>query len=221
MTAQDLKLDDFQFYDVASQILDQTILVQGQFDEALEPIRLTQLNLFANPVSKSGEELHNRDAHLIWYDVFDPIPEPTRVVVVANQFGEQKTLIGRTISFLSPTQKYEPGSKFPKELDHFKVYGVLQGEQIGKQVTLKDQFGGNEVVVYCPVAFAVPVLKRHLQGSFDVHNREAHLVIYGITPRTLQKSVLARDQFGRHHLHVYRSVLLAAPSKKLNWKVED
>ena len=221
MTAQDLKLDYFQFYDVANQRLGQNILVQGQFDEEPETIRLTQLNLFANPVSKNGEKLYNRNAHLIWYNVFDPAPEPTRVVVVENQFGKQKILIGRAIGFLSPTQKYELGSKFPKELDHFKVYQVLQGEQIGKQVTLKDQFDGNEVIVHYPVAFAVPVRKQHLHGSFGVHNREAHLVLYRITPRTVQKPVLTRDQFGRHQLYVYRSILLATPSKKLEWKVED
>ena len=74
MNAKDLKLDYFQFYDVANQILNEVILVQGQFDEEPERIRLTYLNLFANPVSKNGEELYNRHAHLIWYNVFDPVP---------------------------------------------------------------------------------------------------------------------------------------------------
>ena len=67
----------------------------------------------------------------------------------------------------------------------------------------------------------MPVRKQHGHASFGVQNREAHLAIYRITPRKLEKPVRARDQFGRHQLHVYRSVLLAAPSKKLNWKAED
>lgn len=221
MTAKDFKLDYFQFYDVANQILHQSILAQGQFDEEPEVIGLTYLNLFANPVSKNGEDLYNRHAHLIWYNVFDPVPEPTRIVVFANQFGEQKILTGSTIGFLSPTQKYERGSKFPKELDHFKVYRVLQGEGVDKKVKLKDQFASTEVAVYYPIAFAVPVRKQHGHASFGVHNRDAHLAIYRITPRSLEKPVRARDQFGRHQLHVYRSILLAAPSKKLKWQVED
>jgi hypothetical protein len=221
MNAKDLKLDYFQFYDVVDQILNEPVLTQGQFDEQPEPIRLTYLNLFANPVSKNGEELYNKHAHLIWYNVFDPVPEPTRIVVVANQFGEQKILTGRTIGFLTPTQKHERGSKFPNELDHFKVYLVLHGQGIDKRVKLKDQFGADEADVYYPIAFAVPVRKQHWHGSFGVQNRDAHLVIYRITPRKLEKPVLARDQFGRHQLHVYRRLLLAAPSKKLKWQVED
>lgn len=220
MNATDLKLDYFLFYDVANQVLNEPIRAQGQFDDEPESLRLTDLNLFANPVSKNGEELHDRYAHLTWYNVFDPAPEPTRSVEVANQFGQQKILTGRTIGFLAPTHKYEHGSQFPKELDHFKVYLVLHGEGIDKEVKLEDQFGDGKVDVFYPIAFAVPVWKQHGNATFDIHNDDAHLLIYRITPRNLEKSVLVRDQFGRRQLHVYRSLLLAAPSKKLNWKVQ-
>lgn len=221
MNATDLKLDYFLFYDVANQILNEPIRAMGQFDEEPEALRLTDLNLFANPVSKNGEDLYDRHAHLTWYNVIDPAPEPTRIVEVANQFGEQKILTGKTIGFLAPTQKFEQGSQFPKELDHFKVYLVLKGKGIDKEVKLKDQFGDGEVEVCDPLAFAVPVRKQHGQNSFDIHNTDAHLLIYRITPRKLEKSVLIRDQFGRRQIHVYRSVLLAAPSKKQRWQVQD
>ena len=220
MNANDLKLDYFKFYDVANQRINRDVLVQGQFDEEPEVIELVYLNLFANPVSKNGEEIFDKHAHLTWYNVFDPIPEPTRTVVFDNQFGTQKVLIGRTIALLAPAQKYEHGSEFPKRLDHFKVYLVLRSEPVGKEVKLEDQFGGDETVVHYPVAFAVPVRKQHWRRTFDINNEDAHLALYRITPRYEERSVLARDQFGRHRIHVYRSILLAAPSKKVEWQVE-
>ncbi len=220
MTAKDHRLDYFKFYDVANDRISRDIMVQGQFDEEPEALELVYLNLFANPVSKNGEPIYDKHAHLIWYNVTDPIPDPTRVVVADNQFGTQKILTGRTIALLAPAQKVEPGSAFPIQLDHFKVYQVLDGEPVDRKVKLEDQFGAEEVEVRDPVAFAVPVKKEHGGHSFGINNEDAHLLLYRITPRWLQTSALARDQFGRHRISVYRGTLLAAPSRKVEWRVE-
>ena len=218
MTAKELKLDYFKFYDVANQSLDDWVTLQGQFDKEPERARILFINFFANAVSKNREALYNKYAHLNWYNIFDPVPEPTRVVVVENQFGKQKLLIGPARALLAPAQKYERGSQFPEALDHFKLYKVLEGEPVDKAVALKDQFGADEVKVTAPLAFAVPVKKEHAGTAIPIRNKRAHLVLYRITPRSMQRTELVRDQFGRRHIQIYRSVFLAAPSLKREWK---
>ena len=217
MTSQDLKLDHFKFYDVANQQAGQIIALQGQFDQEREQARLTYLNLFANPVIKNGEALYDKNAHLTWYDLFDPTPDPTRHVKYENQFGHAACYIGRSYALLTPTEKYEKGSAFPKGLDHYKVYQVLQGEPLNTGAKLKDQFGEDEPRIYFPKFFAVPV-KKWAQGEvFGINNDSTHLVLYNIYPKTVQKTIKTGDQFGNRYLHVFRSVLLGVPSLKVNW----
>jgi catechol 2,3-dioxygenase-like lactoylglutathione lyase family enzyme len=219
MDSQKLRLDHFQVYDVANQDAGFLVGLQGQFDEQRERAKLTYLNAFANPVSKNGEPIYDKNAHLTWYNLFDYVPEPTRLVVFENQFGVQKILTGRAIALLAPAQKYEKGSEFPKELDHYKVYQVLQGEPVGRGVKLRDQFDHREAEVTYPWAFAVPVRKWHEGSTFGVHNAKAHLAFYKITPGSVQKARVVRDQFGRRYLHIYRSVLLGVPSVKREWSL--
>ena len=52
MTAQELKLDYFNIYDVANQRAGYTVGLQGQFDKQPEQAKLTYLSFFANPTSK-------------------------------------------------------------------------------------------------------------------------------------------------------------------------
>ncbi len=64
----------------------------------------------------------------------------------------------------------------------------------------------------------MPVKKWWEGQTFGIHNAEPHLVLYKIYPSPAEKSILTRDQFGQRALQVFRSVLLAAPSKKQHWK---
>ncbi len=218
MNATDLNLDYFKFYDVANQGAGYVVGLQGQFDRSPEKVQCTYLNLFANPASKNGEAIVDKNAHLNWYDLYDPTPDPTRVVAYENQFGQAKMYIGRAYSLLVPAQKMEKGSAFPEKLDHYKVYQVLQGEPIVQGVTLEDQFGKSETKVYDPVFFAVPVKKWYEGQTYGIHNEKAHLVMYRIYPESVQKTIMVRDQFARRYEQVFRSVLLAAPSVKLKWQ---
>lgn len=218
MNDQELHLDHFQFYDVANQQAGYVVGLQGQFDKQPEKVQLTYLNLFANPVSKNSEPISDKNAHLTWYDLYDPAPDPTRIVTFENQFGAQKVVIGRTYALLAPTQKAEPGSSFPEQLDHFKVYQVLDGEPVNKQITLEDQFGARETRVYQPVFFAVPARKWWEGQTFGIHNDRAHLAIYRIYPGSVDKTILTRDQFGRRYQQVFRSILLGVPSVKESWE---
>lgn len=216
----DLRLDHFLFYDTLAQEAGHKVALKGQFDEEPERVKLTYLDLFGNPVIKNRGTIHDRNAHLTWYNLFDPVPDPVRVVKFRNQFGEQKVLIGKSIALLAPARKYEKGSAFPKRLDHFKVYRVLGGEPVDKEVTLKDQFESGRVKVRWPAAFAVPVWKYHHGNTFKIQNEKAHLALYAVTPWYVRTERVVRDQFGRHLLRFYRSVMLAVPSEKQDWAVE-
>jgi hypothetical protein len=221
MTAQDLKLDYFKFYDVANLDLQELVTLKGQFDEEPERALLRILTFFANPVSKNDEPIYDKYAHLNWYVLSERVPDPTRKLVLENQFGRSEILIGPAFALLAPARKYEPGSAFPKQLDHYKVYRTLAAEPLMQEVKLEDQFGADEVRVSYPVAFAVPVHKEHEGRTFQINNEKAHLLIYQITSYKAEKTIRVRDQFGRYTLHVMRSILLAVPTVKQDWKVVD
>jgi hypothetical protein len=229
MEAQELNLDYFKIYDVKDHRVRYQVALQGQFDEEPEKAELLALSYFANPARKNREEPHDRNAHLTWYWLYQPMPEPTRVVVFENQFGKQKLMIGAARALLAPAQKRERGSRFPKGLDHFKLYWVLKSRPLDQTVAITDQFGREETEVTYPVAFGVPVSKIHLEKDFPFHpdriekvppiyNKRAHLVIYRIEPRKIQEGRVVRDQFAVRHLYFFRSLGLAVPSLKLEWK---
>lgn len=217
-TAQELKLDYFNFYDVANQQAGYVVGLQGQFDQQPEQAQLTYLNLFANPASKNGEPMYDKNAHLSFYNIMDPTPDPTRLVTYQDQFGKHQIYTGRAYGLLVPTQKAFPGSSFPERLDHYKVYQVLHGEPVMKEVKLEDQFGTMAAKVYYPRMFAVPVKKWYQGQTYGINNPDAHLAMYITYPNTVEKAIKTRDQFSTRMQNVFRSVLLGAPCKKLEWK---
>ena len=218
MTAQELKLDYLNIYDVADQPAGYVVGLQGQFDQQPEQAQLTHLGFFGNPASKNGEPMYDKNAHLSWYSLYDPTPDPTRQVTYQDQFGKQMIYTGRSYALLVPTQKKFPGTEFPQRLDHYKVYQVLHGEPVMKEVELEDQFGTMTVKVYYPMFFAVPVKKWYQGQTYGINNETAHLVIYRTYPQTMQKTIVTRDQFSQRYQNVFRSVLMGSPCKKLDWK---
>jgi hypothetical protein len=221
MTANELKLDYFKIYDVENRDAQGDVFLRGQFDRRLQRMRLTLLDFFANPVSKNGEPLYNKNAHLTWYRGVQPA-EPIRQVSLENQFGKFKIRTGTGYGLLVPTQKVERGSAFPEDLDHFKVYRLAEVLKVpAKELKLKDQFGGDEVRLNLPLYFAVPVLKRHGEKDYPIQNGSAHLLIFSITVRDIQKKITLRNQFAKGiSINVVRSIMLAVPSLKRDWKQE-
>ena len=230
MNAQDLRLDYFKIYNVVDRRVDYQVTLQGQSDRERKNAELLFLGCFANPVSKNGEPLYNPNAHLTWYQLYQPklTRPPTRRVVVENQFGKQKVLIGAPVDLLrrrqqalfAPAQKGDEG-KFPVDLDHFKLYWVLKGGPLDNEiVALQDQFGSEEVTVTDPVAFGIPVKKEYKGKVSPIHNEKAHLMIYRITPQSRPpvEAVAVLDQFDRHYLDFGESIGLAVPSVKLEWE---
>ncbi len=220
MTAQELGLDYFKFYDVENREAQADLLLRGQFDPRPQKMRLRLLDFFGNPVSKNGERIYNKNAHLAWYRGVQP-PEPLRRVILENQFGKFDIRTGTGYGLLVPTQKIERGSVFPEKLDHYKVYRLVDVEEVpNRALKLRDQFGSDEVRPRLPLYFAVPVMKRHGDKTYPIQNDRAHLLIFSITTRELQKSIRLRNQFGRGvGVRVVRSLMLAVPSLKREWKL--
>jgi hypothetical protein len=221
MTAKELKLDYFKIYDVKNVRAAGAVTLKGQFDRAAQKFELALLDFFANPVAKNAEPLYDRNAHLAWYRGVQG-REPMRRVLVDNQFGRAELRLLGAAGLLVPTEKIERGSAFPEALDHYKVYAVAEGAKSPqRELKLQDQFGRDEVRLGVPQFFAVPVAKKRGEKVFPIRNSRAHLVIYAITPRDLQKNLTLKNQFSSAiKVSVVRSVMLAAPSLKVEWKQE-
>lgn len=219
MTAKELKLDYFQIYDLENRPAVGNIAVQGQFDQRRLRMQLALVDFFGNAVSKNGEPIYDKNAHVAWYRGVQPA-EPMRRVILENQFGRFDIRTGTGYGLLVPTQKVEPGTAFPESLDHYKVYRLVDVEEAPRPtLRLRDQFGASEALLRLPLYFAVPVTKRHDAKDFPIHNKTAHFLIFGITARDVEKKITIRNQFSRGtSVKAVRSIMLAVPSIKHEWK---
>ncbi len=216
----DHKLDHFKVYLVEPHEVEYKVELMGQFDKEPKVAVLRRLSHFAVVVRKNKEEIIDKNAHFTVYDIRQEVEEPTRVVKITNQFGDQKFRIGQPIGMLVPARKVEEGLEFPKELDHYKCYAVLRGaEPVDKEVALADQFRKDEVKVGAPRIFCVPVIKVHKDKKYAIHNERDHLTFYAITPTPdTEKTRGVVDQFDDRRLRITRGILLGVPSHKLGYE---
>ena len=63
MTATDLKLDYFKFYDVENRDVTADITLRGHFDQRPLKVQVRLLDFFGNPVSKNREPMYDKNAH--------------------------------------------------------------------------------------------------------------------------------------------------------------
>jgi hypothetical protein len=218
----EFKLDHFRLYDVQPYFSGATPVLQGQFDEVERPAVIGQLRQFANPVSKDGEAIKDKNSHLTIYDAKTTFPDLPRSVRVQNQFGEQDLLIDHLLFLLVPAQKIEPGLDFPETLDHFKGYRVFKGDVVNRTVSLEDQFGAEDkVLVLEPLVFCVPSLKKYGGRVEEIKNPQDHLTIYRIAGKDYHTARDVQDQFFPNpiQLAIFRSPALAVPSLKLEWSL--
>jgi hypothetical protein len=218
-TAADFRLDHFKVYVVKETPVEHVVAFKGQFDREPTKVALRAITNFANPVSKNGEGILDKNAHLTWYLFKTERENPKRVVLFENQFGRQKVIIGQPRWLLVPTQKLEEGSEFPRRLDHYVGYEVLEGKSIGKAVSLEDQFGAEkESAVRLPKVFCVPVEKTHGDRVSKIINERNHLAVYDITPREHEVRIKTKDQFDDRIVAVLKSVWLCVPSAKIEYE---
>lgn len=216
-----MTLDHFKFYrlqETESDLsVDINVGLRGQFDLIFRPANLSELLLFATPVDKNNEGIISDDNHMTIYDFAVNTPEPERILTVSNQFFANTPLrIGDGIGLMVPAQKINPGNHAPPQnLDHYKLYRVLQGESPEATVTLNDQFGNDNNEVRTPVLFGVPVAKSFNGNIEPINNEVDHLVIYQILPRNIAIDVRSNDQFGTFDFRARRARFLAVPTLKL------
>ena len=218
----DFQLDHFRLYDVQPYFSGATPTLKGQFDGDDRPAVVGWLRQFANPVSKNGEAIQDKNSHFTIYDAQTTFPDPLRVVNVQNQFGEQKLLIDYLLFLLVPAQKIEPGLDFPETLDHYKGYRVFSGPVADRRVSLVDQFQRqDEVQVLEPLVFCVPVVKKYGGAVYEINNPRDHLTIYRIVGNDYHTARDVKDQFFPNpiQLAIYSSQGLAVPSLKLDWSL--
>jgi hypothetical protein len=217
-TAQNaFRLDHYMVYVVKAQPINVTIRLWGQFDASWRSAYVDRYTRHLNPVEKNGEAINDKDAHLSWYDIQGQ-NEPIRSVWLENQFGPQDIKIGEAVALLVPTEKIEPGSQFPADLDHYKVYKVISGNPVNKGVELGDQFMQQGNVAMQPLYFAVPVRKYHNGNLFPINNPDDHLIFYQLDPIDFNFYRETKDQFGHKETSTLFTELLGVPSKKLMWQ---
>jgi hypothetical protein len=218
MTAQDLKLDYFLIYDLENKATTASVQLQGQFDRQRITMRVALLDFFGNAVSKNREPIYDKRAHLAWYRGVHPA-EPMRRVVAENQFGKFDLRTGTPDGLLVPTHKIESGSAFPEGLDHFKVYRLVDPKPVpDTSLKLVDQFGRWSAKLRQSLFFAVPVTKRVGTTTYPIKNERAHLMIFGVTANPGDKTIKIRNQFTGAQVQALRSLMLAVPTVKRDWK---
>jgi uncharacterized delta-60 repeat protein len=207
-------LDHFLYYPIENgtpAFALRTVTVRDQFrtsqSRVVEPLRLL------NPVSKNGSAITRPDAHLKCYRIEEPrFAGPT--VTMQDQFGTHTFQVRQPTRLCNPASKLVPPGTpppVPSGLDHFRCYGV-EGSALGRNVTLRDQFGSQQAVVEEPEYLCNPASKN---GS-PISNPSAHLVCYeldGVDPFSSRRASL-RDQFGVQTFSVVRPTKLCVPSRK-------
>jgi hypothetical protein len=216
-------LDHFRAYDVKPVPVSFKVQLSDQLDPHPKDGELSALVLFANPIRKvhgaTSAGIKDGNRHLTWYALKQPQPEPRRTVRFRNQFGQHSVDIRDPRFLLVPAQKTsDPGSEFPKTLDHYKCYEIVTVNTAPALpvVTLGDQFDFSpNVQVGPPRFFCTPVRKvREGERPVGVQNAKDHLAVYDLPPKPVARDITAEDQFGKHELTVTRSVLLLVPTEK-------
>jgi hypothetical protein len=218
-------LDHFNYYLAADERgyipLGEVVYLEDQFGAVQAEVGYAAG--FCSPVEKRHDgvtPISNPDHHLTIYSL-DYEEEPqTWFVWVDNQFGTQQELIvSGPVGLAVPTQK--EGHEPPVGLDHFLLYGVIEGPTVNPSVNvvvgLDDQFGDQpEVLVTTPIAFGIPVQKTHDGVVTEIENPEAHLVFYQIEWGEFETNVQVVNQFGAQTLNIEGPYLLAVPSEKVS-----
>lgn len=115
--------DHFKCYRVRTMGMGQRVALRGQFDEGFVEATLDSVVGYSNLVSKNGGVVHRKDAHLVWYRIKQAGGEPSRKVILKNQFGEQTWTIGSPVYLLVPAAELSAASQQgvpPDSVDHYK-----------------------------------------------------------------------------------------------------
>ena len=147
-------------------------------------------------------------------------PEPTRIVKIQNQFGQQTLRTHESLFLAVPTRKAVHDE--PQRLDHFKCYRATGRRVRRPSVGLSDQFilPVTRHRVRKPVAFCNPAEKQHTDFITPINNPEAHLTCYSMTAGdAFVGQTGISNQFGPQGLLVGTPRVLCVPTRKLGFEV--
>ena len=229
-----VRLEHFQCYPVIRSAPDIEVGVglSDQFSTDLEKekVLVRDARWFCNPTRK----LHRGHAfgigdirqHLTFYWTLTERREPTRIVKIHNQFGQQTLRTHESLFLAVPTQKARDTASamfhdFPQDLDHFKCYRATGRRVRRPSVGLSDQFilPVTRHRVRKPVAFCNPAEKQHTDIINPIYNPLAHLTCYSMTAGDAfigQTGI--RNQFGPQGLLVGTPRVLCVPTRKLGFE---
>ena len=218
-------VDHFQCYmpaDPPKPVTGGTVYTQGQFDQKLVPTAVGLLYRFCNPVAKTFNGLttpiRNPRMHLTLYSIAEHTVTVTRTLVVSNQLGTQKMVIGRARWLAVPSSKDSDAVPAPNLLNHFVCYEVLKTRSFQLNVRLKDQWLSHGAELLKAALFCVPALK-YVKSTpsrkFAIVDPQTHLTCYLMKTGGSPESLKLLNQFNRAEFRVTRADLLCMPSKKL------
>jgi uncharacterized repeat protein (TIGR02543 family) len=209
--------DHFKFYQANSETyIGEAVYLEDQFGAV--DATVGSCWGFGDPVEKVHgyvtTPIWSADRHFTVYNLSYEEEPQVWYVGVNNQFGGQLLTVYGPVGLAVPTQQEGHGP--PVSLDHFLLYEVIEGQSVGAEVGLNDQFGDETVTVYEPAFFANPVRIIHDGEVTEILYPEVHGVLYRIEGGDFQREVQVVNQFGEQTLDVDDPNLLAVPSEKIS-----
>jgi hypothetical protein len=204
------------------------VVLKNQFSPKGFKVKIGKAVLHCNPVKKilpTGKAfpITNPRAHLACLTI-TAAKQPTPAVIVTNQFGKARLLLGQPNLLCLPSWKSltgPPRQKKPQPpgLSHFTCYPVLpgSGSYAPPAIKLKDQFAAKPVSVQVKSTAAelcLPTEKIVGKRHFKIVNASQHLLCFPVTKTPIKPRVWDQNQFGTAKLAVQRTRWLCLPSTK-------
>jgi hypothetical protein len=214
--AQQFSIDHFQCYrSTPRKIKPRTVTLRDQFRKSKARV-ISRLTL-CNPVSKNGEGIQDKRAHLVCYGIKSKPAFQRRDVLVRHQFTKGMRLrVVRPWRLCLPSGKSETDPKptdIPK-LDHYQCYLVKPLDRFKpRAVKLEDQFGAAKGRVGKAFQLCNPVSK----NGGDVLRPREHLVCHHLAarPEFDPRKVWITNQFERgRRIKAVRRESLCFPALK-------
>ena len=154
------------------------------------------------------------DIHMDWWRI--QVPQPTRTIIVTDQFGQKAWEVGNAAYLLLPALKYVPVGTPAPTYNHYLCYEVVAGPIYSIPLTLIDQFGTAPVLLLSAKYFCNPVEKTTGDGQvFPILDFNAHLAVYSVENSIVDpRSVTTVDQFGYWQTQIFENILMCAPALK-------
>jgi hypothetical protein len=168
---------------------------------------LTVTDLVFDKFSTPADKIHNGQnhpmvnplVHLDWWHI--NYPQPSRTVIVTDQFGSGEWVVKDARYLLLPAVKNAGPGTPPPVWNHYLCYDVVTGPIVNQPVVLIDQFGTAQVHVRYAKLLCNPVEKTVYTATgpvvYPIIDATTHLACYEVlNPQPYAINITAQDQFG-------------------------